>query len=150
MYDAVTNNLVIREWLNGSLFPLSCNLALVLAVYVMQSYYEYDRSVTRMRSANEVRVACGLFWVFLADAIRAGWVFLILRFTNDVGTVPEWVRQWSNYSLIGAASVLCAAILWCTYLISPPRWKPWFWKFSLLTTVAFVIINHLVPATIGN
>jgi len=140
MYDAVTNNLLIREWLNGSLFPLCGNLAFIILVFLLHSYrYRDQLSWWKMPG---VPTGCALFWVFSMETVRAGWIWWILREHNDGHPVEDWVREISNYSFIFAATMLAAMILRCTYLWSPPRWRKFFWQYSAISTLVFLLISH--------
>ena len=140
MYDAVTNNLIIREWLNGSLFPLCGNLAFIILVFLIRSYIYRDKK--SWWSTPGVPTGCALFWVFMMETVRAGWIWWILRTSNDGYEVEKWVRDVSNISFIIAATVLVATILRCTYLWSPPRWQGFFWQYSAASTLLFLFISY--------
>jgi len=145
MYDAVTNNLIIREWLNGSLFPLSANLAFIILIFLVDSYRERDQvSWWKMEG---VPTGCSLFWIFTCESVRAGCVWFILRATNDGRVVPQWIRELSNYSFVVAAAILAVMMLRCTFLWSPPRWRN-FWIYSAVVTTVFLLVSHYFP-TIG-
>jgi len=96
-----------------------------------------------------VPTGCALFWVFAMETVRAGWIWWILRETNDGNQVAQWVREFSNYSFVAAATVLAATILRCTYLWSPPKWQRGFWIYSAASTIIFLFISHYSPQT-GN
>lgn len=143
MYDALTDNLIIREWLNGSLLPLSANLAFIILVFLIDSFrYREDKS---WWSIDGVPTGCALFWIFMCESMRAGCVWHILRTTNDGRVVPTWLREISNISFVIAAGILAAAILRCIYLFSPPGWQSWFWKFAAVTTIVFLLLSHYFP-----
>ena len=145
MTDAYVSNLIIREWLNGSLFPLSLNLSIIIAVFMWDSYIYAITHKKRWFTLEGVPTACALFWIFTLDGVRAVSVWIILRFANDGHVVPEWVREWTNYALITAALGLVLTMLRCTYLFTPPRWGNRYWVYSLLSTLAFLVVSQLLP-----
>jgi hypothetical protein len=147
MQDATTHNLIIREWLNGSLFPLSGNLAFILLVFLAYSFiYRDNASWWKMPG---VPTGCALFWIFTMETIRAGWIWWLLRSANRGEAVTFAVREYSNFSFIIAGAVLVAAFLRCTYLWSPPQWRHFFWIYSAISTVLFLAFSHYYPV-IGN
>jgi hypothetical protein len=145
MYDVVTNNLIIREWLNGSLFPLSLNLSLIIAVFLWDSYFAARESRQKWFNMDGVPTACALFWIFSLDGVRAVSVWVILRINNNGMEVPMWMRQTTNVALALAAFGLMLTILRCTYLFTPPRWGNRYWIYSLVSTLIFLMISHILP-----
>ena len=141
----LASNLIIREILNGSLFPLCINLSLVIGIFLVTTYLEAKESSESWWTMPGVPTGCALFWVFLLESVRAFSVWIILRTTNDGRLVPEWVRDWTNVSLIAAAAFLVVTMLRCTYLFTPPRWGNSFWIYSIMTTIAFLVLSHMVP-----
>jgi len=148
MYDAVTSNLLIREWLNGSLLPLSLNLAIIIAVFLWDSWIEAREGNLNWWTMSGVPTGCALFWIFILDGTRAGSVWIILRITNDGVPVPQWVRDYSTVALIVAALGLAITMLRCTFLFTPPRWGNAYWIYSVVSTVLFLIVSHLFPTFI--
>jgi hypothetical protein len=143
--ELFSQNLVIREWLNGSLLPLTANLAFIIGVYLYQAYqYGKSHGFTWTRLEG-VPTACALFWVFLAESIRAGFVWILLRTTNDGFKVSPDFETFSNVSLIFGAAILVASVLRCTYIFTPPYYRRVYWVFSLVTTVSFLIVSHIFP-----
>jgi hypothetical protein len=145
MTDAYSSNLLIREWLNGSLFPLSLNLSVVIAIFMWDSYVYAVTHKERWFTLEGIPTACALFWIFSLDGVRAVSVWIILRLTNNGHPVPEWLREVTNYALLAAAFGLALTILRCTYLFTPPRWGNRYWIYSLLSTLGFLILSHLLP-----
>lgn len=152
--QVLEQNLLIREWLNGSLFPLTANLALVIGVYLYQCFYEAKRDGKSWLHVAGIQTACALFWVFGAESVRAVFVWLSLRTKNDGHQLAPFVDQFSTAMLIFAAAVLVAAVLRCTYLFTPPLvmirgrrfpFRQVFWVYSLAVTVAFVVFSHFYP-----
>ena len=145
MKDAYVSNLIIREWLNGSLFPLSLNLSIIIAVFMWDSYIECLAQGKRWFRMSGVPTACALFWIFSLDGMRAVSVWIILRITNNGDEVPEWVREWTSAALVIAALGLVITMLRCTYLFTPPKWGNRYWIYSLCSTLLFLFISHLLP-----
>jgi hypothetical protein len=144
MYDAVSNNLFIREWLNGSLFPLSLNLSIIIAVFLWDSFLEGTRQSARWWKMPGVPTACALFWIFGMESVRAGTVWLILRITNDGGVVPVWLSDVANASITIAGIILIITMLRCTFLFTPPRWGNRVWVYSIISTVTFLLLSALL------
>lgn len=145
--NATFTNLVLREWLNGSLFPLSANLAFIIGVFLWDSwlYSIAHPDGSRWWKMDGVPTACALFWIFSLESLRAGSVWIILRITNDGHEVPHWVREFTNVLLVVGGAGLAIMILRCTYLFTPPRWGNRFWLYSLATTLAFLLLSHFFP-----
>jgi len=144
MYDVLTSNLIIREWLNGSLFPLSGNLAFIIMVFLIDSFRQ--RGNDSWWTMPGVPTGCALFWVFSLDMVRAVCVWYVLRANNDGKQVSEWVRDLSNWFLIFASLGLVITMLRCTYLFTPPRWGNSYWVYSALSTIAFLLLSHFFPS----
>lgn len=138
----IQSNLIIREWLNGTLFPLSSFLCYAICTFLWETRREIGTGWTREPG---VATACGLAWVFLCDAIRAGGVWFILRLQNDGHHVPLWIQQVVNGLFIFAAFALVLTILRCTYLFSPPRWGHRYWIASAIATGVFLLASHITP-----
>lgn len=134
--------LLIREWLNGGLFPLSFMLALILSVHMASAYQRVGAGWTK---APGVQTACVLFWIFTADAWRAGFVWFTLRIINDGGTLPAWVETATTMGFIATAVMLIAAMVRCIYQFTPARLGHSYWILSVAITVAFLIVSHLAP-----
>lgn len=136
------SNLIIREWLNGSLFPLSAFLTVCILTFLYDTRKMFGKRWTREKG---VATACSLAWIFFCESIRAGGVWLILRSQNDGVPVPDWVQHIVNVAFMFSAAGLIVTILRCTFLFSPPRWGNRYWMISAGTTVVFLILSHLLP-----
>lgn len=145
MYEIVNSNLLIREWLNGSLLPLTLNLSIVIGVYLFHSVSDARRSNTRLSDVPGVKTAHVLFWIFLAESIRAGSVWFSLRAQNSGKAVPPHVQDVLDMLLVVCVVVLMAAVLRCTYIFSPPQIRGIFWIYSLTATIMFVLLSHMFP-----
>lgn len=139
----ISSNLIIREWLNGSLFPLSFFLTFAVVTFINDTRLEIGRGWAR---APGIPTACALAWVFLCETIRAGGVWFILRLQNDGHVVPIWIQKSINGLFIFAAFALILVILRCTYLFSPPRWGNRYWVLSAIVTAWFLLISHFTPS----
>lgn len=137
-----TANLIIREWLNGSLFPLSAFLTWVILVFINDTRKEVGSGWT---STYGIPTACSLAWIFLCETVRAGGVWIILRTQNDGHAVPLYVQWVINTAFMFSAAALVVTILRCTYLFSPPRWGHRYWIASAATTLVFLLISHFTP-----
>jgi hypothetical protein len=140
----VDKNLLIREWLNGSLLPLTLNLSFVLAMYVSQIYFETRHEHSSFWKVPGVHTAFILFWVFLAESTRAGSMWFYLRMQNRGFSPTVEATHALNIVLILVGVVLVASVLRCTYLFSPPMLRGVFWVYSLSLTVVFVLLSHMI------
>lgn len=137
-----TSNLLIREWLNGSLFPLSAFLTWVILVFINDTRLEIGPGWSK---TDGIPTACALSWIFFCETIRAGGVWIILRTQNDGYLVPLYVQWTINAAFIFSATAMVVTILRCTYLFSPPRWGHRYWVASAITTLAFLLLSHFTP-----
>lgn len=142
--SVLANNLIIREWLNGGLLPLNLSLVVVIALFL----WGHARAAGSYRSfirRDGVATACALFWVFTADAVRAGLVWDILwsaplpAVTAATLTVVSPVNV--GLMLAGVCSVI--STLRCIYLFTPPRWSSYYWVMAALVTLMFQLLTHL-------
>lgn len=135
-------NLIIREWLNGALFPLDVALTIAIGIYLSQSYLEARASRVSFRTLSGVQTACGLWWVFLCESIRAGVVYMSLNAQNHVRVVPPDYQEVGNALLLVAAFTLVITTVRCIYLFTPRSWAGRFCCASILVTIAFLLITH--------
>ena len=148
--------------MNGGLLPLNLSLVVVIGLFL---WAEWREAILQTRSspltvflpidsfstfqrAEGVQTACALWWIFLADAIRAGAAWSILNFRLGVAPVPTAVEipvmgaiAWVNAGFIIAGVVGLIASLRCIYLFTPPRWGHWYWIGSVVTTLVFQIVT---------
>lgn len=144
--DLFNSNLIIREWLNGSLTPVSFNLTAILAFFLLQSYWEGRALGIPWTRLPGVTTGCTLFWIFGADTIRAGWVWVILRTANNGLPISPWIEWLSNVSFFTAGIMLILAMLRCTYIWAPPKIRRAYLIYSIATTLLFLLLSHLLPA----
>lgn len=144
--DSFSANLIIREWLNGSLFPLSMNLTVIISIFLWSAWHEGKAKDIRWQSIPGVPTGCFLWWTFGAESARAGTVWIILRASNDGHTIPRWFEICSNLIFITAAITLALAILRGTYIFTPPKWGHAFWVYSAISTTIFLLASHIFPS----
>lgn len=144
--DSFATNLIIREWLNGSLFPLSMNLTIIISIFLWAAWREGIAEGVRWQSISGVPTGCFLWWTFGAESVRAGVVWVILRTANDGHAIPKWFELFSNLAFICAAFALGLAILRGTYIFTPPKWGHKFWVYSAISTLLFLLASHLFPS----
>lgn len=145
MFAEITSrHLLIREWLNGSLLPLTLNLTLVLFMYMLQNFYEARRDRVSFFKIPGIQTVCVLFWVFLAESIRAGSVWYYLRMQNHGFNPTMEITAILNLVLVIVGIVLISSVLRCTYIFSPPQIRGAFWVYSLSITIVFMLLSHLM------
>lgn len=138
------DNLVIREWLNGGLLPL--NISLVIAIG-----HSLNRTRIELGSGWQlhpgVASACAFWWIFLADGIRAGLVWITLRTQNRGGSVAS-IDGLLTHGYMIAATIGVLASLRCIYLATPRKVGHWGWIISALSTLAFVVTSQMLRSPI--
>ena len=146
MYDEMLrHNLIMREWLNGSLLPLNLSLIFVIGLFLWDTYQENHRGWSVVAG---VPVACALWWIFAADAVRAGTVWMILRLSNRIPAIAVLdpstgtAMAWANVALIMAGIAGVMASLRCAYLFTPKAWGHWYWIGTALVTLSFLGITR--------
>lgn len=142
IHHLIPLNLIIREWLNGSLFPLSAFLCFVICVFLHDTWREEGKG---WRKTPGIATACCLAWIFFCESIRAGGVWWILRTMNDGQVVSIWTQWVINVAFMFSAGALVVTILRCTFLFSPPRWGHRYWLASAITTLCFLLLSHVLP-----
>jgi hypothetical protein len=138
MGDA-THNLIIREWFNGGLVPLNLCLVVVTTMFLWDTLQAHGRGWTRQPGVSS---ACALWWIFAADAIRAVFVWVILRQQNRGLPIVDFA-ELANFGFMIAALISLAATLRCIFLFTPKAWGHWGWVGSALITCAFLGIARL-------
>lgn len=138
-------NMIIREWLNGSLVPLTTNLTLIIGVYIVQCFTDAKRSGTSWHSVPGIKTAIALFWIFLAVSIRASFTWIELRAMNSEGELTPTLAHVSSAMLVLGTAVLTAAVLRCTYIFTPKVARNIFWVYSLVVTALFLVVTHAFP-----
>ena len=145
MYAEIINShLLIREWLNGSLFPITLNLALIIGVYLCREWSGSRKNRTMFFQIPGVQTAFVLFWLFSAETARAGSMWFRLRSENNGYPIDASVSSFLDGTLIVCGTVLVITVLRCTYLFTPPRIRGFFWAYSLLLMVAFTLVSNAI------
>lgn len=139
-------NLLIREWLNGSLLPLSLSLAFIIGVYLYNTWRAHGGGWTwAWTNAQGMKVSCAMFWLFSAESIRAGTVWALLRIANDGQRVTDVLDFYVNIAFIAGAVGLIGAFLRCNFLFTPERWGHRYWLGSLVVTIIFLFLSEFLP-----
>jgi hypothetical protein len=142
---AMTNNLIIREWLNGSLFPLSFCLTAIILVFLNDCWHESGKDITAWRKLPGVATGCALFWIFLSETVRGGCVWLLLRYLNEGQPIPETVVKVTNCAFVLALVVMIPTMLKSIHIWTPRRWGHILWIASAFYTVLFLVLSRTFP-----
>lgn len=135
-------NLIIREWLNGALLPLSVALAIIISIFLAETWWKHGRGWTGLPG---IAVSCAFWWLFTAESIRAGVVWVLLRIQNDGQKVTAALDWYVNIAFILGATLLILAFLRCIYLFTPTRWGHRYWIASLFVTIVFLALSEFFP-----
>lgn len=139
----IQNSKIIREWLNGGLVPLNVSLVIVIGLFLFDTFRLHGRGWSKVEG---VRTACTLWWIFLADGIRAGLAWSLLRI--EVGGRPPFDAHRFlspdniNLGFIFAGIIAVCASLNCIRLFTPPKWGHWYWIASAVSTAAWLLFTH--------
>jgi len=135
-------NLVIREWLNGALFPLSLSLSFIISVFLLDTWRMHGKGWTTLPG---IKVSCALWWLFSAESVRAGIVWVLLRIQNDNQRVSYLLDFAVNIGFVLGAITLIGSFLRCIYLFTPSKWGHVYWVASVLLTVIFLVLSDILP-----
>jgi hypothetical protein len=146
--ELLRNNLIIREWLNGGLLPLNLSLVLVIGLFLFDSWRTPDvRTWLDMNRVPGVSTGCALLWIFIADALRAGTAWVVLRELNDggprvlaQGVVPETMVA-INVAFILAGVIGLLASVRCIYLFTPQWLGHWYWIGTVAVMLTFQVLT---------
>lgn len=136
----LANNLIIREWLNGSTFPISLILTWLISLYLFNSYMTFGHGWTRKPG---VSTGCALWWIFASETLRSVCVWIVIRINNG-WIMTEHARMVLNFVFLAAGVILISALLRCTYLFTPPRWGNKIWILSFFITVLIMSTSHFI------
>lgn len=138
-------NLLIREWLNGGLIPLNISILLIIAHSLWETRRKYGGS--GWWDAPGAKSACALWWIFLADLIRATLAFVILHTQrlNGVHAIRQalYLNDVSTLLYIGAAVIATLATFRLIYALSPARWGHNAWIATAIFTAVFFLLVTL-------
>lgn len=160
--EILRNNLVIREWVNGGLLPLNTSLVIVIGLFLWDKaieamlwrrqsfpgveWVDLHRTWSQFQETEGVQTACALFWIFLADALRAGAAWSILNYRIAVSVPEDPANVVATVHLVNLAFIVAGIIgllasLRCIYLFTPIRWGHWYWIGSVALTLMFQIVT---------
>lgn len=145
------NNLIIREWVNGTLLPLNISLVLATGLFLWTEFCQSidpwigRKTWSTFQARDGVATACALFWIFLADGLRAGAAWSVLNSTLPIAGLPPAAIdpmsmpfiQVVNIMFIVAGIVGVLAALRCIHLFTPPAWGHWYWLGAVALTALF-------------
>lgn len=128
-------NLVVREWLNAALIPLNLCILVIISHSLLESYRTHGHGWT---NAPGVKSACALWWIFLADFIRASMAWSFLNAQNN-GNSVEFISYTSTIVYLTAALIAAPATFRLIYALSPVSWGHKGWAAAAILTLSFVI-----------
>lgn len=135
------HQVLFREEINGAAMILCSVLSLMIVSYLCMAWWgNEDGHWTRTPG---VPTACGMFWIFTAEAYRTGAIWAVYQF-HFIPTGPFTdVKFWPTLGYIVAGCIFNVGLLRCIYLFSPPvlRWAPGY--FALLLATGFIIMSQL-------
>jgi hypothetical protein len=82
--------------------------------------------------------------VMAPDARHGNRYIALLHLLSGDG-IPQSVEYWSDFAFIIAGVALVPALLRCTFIFTPPKWGHWIWVVSATSTIAFLLLSHLLP-----
>lgn len=139
-------NLILREWLNGSLLPLSLSLSLIIGVFLFNTWLASGGGWQwRWTEEKGIKVSCAFFWLFAYESVRAGTVWVLLRIANDGQRVTEWLDSMVNIAFVVGAAGLAVTFLRCCYLFTPESWGHRYWIGTLIFTIVFLVLSEMLP-----
>ena len=126
----------IRELINGALMITCGWCAAICGLYVFDAWRE-STGDGEWRKHLGTKVACALAWVFAFESYRTGSIWSVYYTTDIVAPTTGSFIQTVGFMVGGVG--LIVAILWCTYLFSPPRYVNRLWQLSFINTVLFLV-----------
>lgn len=136
---SIAGSVILREMLNGALFPLNVALLIAFGFFLYQTRRMFGPGWSKTPG---VPAACALWWIFFCDAVRAGLVWLTLKTQNDGGSV-KFLEPFATAGFVIAAVVGVAAILRCIYIFTPKWIGHWGWIFAAGLTFAFLLFAEI-------
>jgi hypothetical protein len=140
--DISSNNMMIREWINGCLFPLASCLSALIAVFLYDAWSQ-ERDFNKIPGA---RTASALWWVFTSAAAWTGTVWFALRLKNHGRVAPPTLQQFFEVGWLMTGIILVFAIVYCIYLFTPPRYGHKVWIGAVLSTAAFLAASAILSS----
>jgi hypothetical protein len=112
----------------------------MIARHLYLTWWTYGKGWT---SQPGIQTACVLCWLFLAESVRAGIVWGILR-SQNLNYPIEKYSNWTNGFLILCGIILVATMLRCIYLFTPTQWGNRPWIACAIFTFAFLILSQTI------
>lgn len=134
------SSVLLREWLNGSTFPLMACLTFVLAWTLGETWRTHGRGWSRL---DGIPVLCTLFWLFLADTIRSGLVWATLWYEND-GLSSAFLNPIRPIGFTLSAVFMLIGGLRLVRIITPRGWGERGWIWTVAVIVGFVVTTHFM------
>ncbi len=132
-------SLHMREVLNGALFALSMNLAVMLFYLMACMWKLHGRGWSKV---GGMPTTCILAWVFFIVGWRSGLVWISLRFANDGTKLSATVETLASWSLLLSAAAFAILTLRATHLWSPVKGHHRAWMLSAAITATFLLISE--------
>jgi hypothetical protein len=126
-----------REIINGFLFVLCVDLALMIAYFML---YTYRTVGADWRKADGMPTACALAWVFGILGLRCFLVWFVLWCNNRDIQLPQWFDILGSYAMIVSAFALAVVTLRATFIFTPPEWGNAPWLASVLAAAMFTLV----------
>ena len=135
----ITQSLHVREVINGALFVLCSNLAIMLFYLMARMRLLIGKGWTQEDGMASI---CVLAWIFGIVGLRSGLVWWSLRIANDGYAFSQSLEMFSNWVLIVSAVIFAMITLRATYLWSPLRWHHKAWIVSGLVASVFLALSE--------
>jgi hypothetical protein len=146
----LTHQALIREMINGTAFILCLTLALMITVFLWDTWViKWPLTYHEWADVPGVPTACALWWIFASEAYRTANVWLTynlgkIEASADLGRTIVGVGMFgggtaaSTVGYLLAGLVLNAALLRCIYIFTPPDWKRRVWLYAVVGALAFI------------
>lgn len=135
----------IRELINGGLMVTCAWCAAICALYVVQMWID-DKGDGEWRNHLGTRVACALAWVFGFESYRTGSIWSVYYDASMAAPNTGSFNQTVGFMIGGIGLII--AILYSTYLFSPPRQKARLWAFSFISAVLFLMTATILKGEV--
>lgn len=133
------SNLLIREWLNGGLIPLNLCIMFMLGYQI----YRASKVGRGWMRRDGVKSAIALWWIFLADLIRASLAWYMLHMQSMYGRFP-YLGPVPTFLYSVAAAILMIATLRLIHVLSPASWKHRGWLVAALFCSVFLLALEMM------